>query len=304
MSDFIVFNHVKKAYGAQSALCGLNLSLEKGKVTALLGPNGAGKTTAVSIMLGLIKATSGTVTINGLAAGHKQLKEMLGAMLQDSPIMDGLTVRETISLTRQYYKKPLSIDRLLQISGLEKEASKRASTLSGGQRRRLAFAVALAGDPDVIVLDEPTVGMDVDSRVRFWEVIRTFAHSGKTILLTTHYLEEADTIADRIVVIAQGELIAEGTPEQLKSSMPLRRITFKAGIVPDLQQLEQLSGVNDVHLNGNQVTLTTADSDLLLQQLLRSSWQISDITVQTASLEAVFQQITQAYYRNEAKESE
>ena len=290
----IVFEQVKKTFGSKEALRGLNVTFQSGKVTALLGPNGAGKTTAVSILLGLMKPTAGAVRIGGLRAGDRQLKERIGAMLQETPIADGLKAAETIQLFRSYYRNPMPLDRLLQISGLEKEAGRRASTLSGGQKRRLAFAAAVAGDPDILVLDEPTTGMDVESRIRFWDVIKAFAAQGKTILMTTHYLEEADAVADHIAVIAEGQLIAEGTPDQLKSAMPMRKITFRLiGTPVAEQQLRELPGVAEVKVEGHHVQLLTEHSDQLLPVLLQSGIPMTDIQVQAASLESVFQQITQ-----------
>ncbi|RIX59478.1 ABC transporter ATP-binding protein [Paenibacillus nanensis] len=297
----VQFRNIVKAYGAKRALDGLDLALEKGKVTALLGPNGAGKTTAVSLMLHLTKPTSGEVTVDGLAPGRKELKERIGAMLQDTAAPDGLTVRETLQLFRSYYRNPLALDRLLQIAGLDKEKNRRAASLSGGQKRRLAFAVALAGDPDMIVLDEPTVGMDVESRSRFWEVVRALASSGRTILLTTHYLEEADAVADRIVVIAQGRLVADGTPDELKASMPMRSLSFKARRMPAEQELLALPGVQEARVSGAFAHLKTKDTDALLGLLLGSDWGVSDLQIQSASLESVFRQLTET---NNGKEKE
>lgn len=294
MRDIIHFDNVIKMYGSQRALDGFDAKIEPGKVTALLGPNGAGKTTALSLLLNLAKPTSGEITIGGQKPGHRDLRETIGVMLQETAAPDGLTVKEILDLFRSYYKKPLSLERLLQIAGLSKEAKKRAHSLSGGQKRRLAFGMALAGDPDIIVLDEPTVGMDVESRVRFWEVVRTLAEGGRTILLTTHYLEEADAVADRIIVIQEGKLIAEGTPAQLKEAMPLRKISFKAGKVPGKAELFALPGVEEAEISGSRIHLHAADTDTLLPLLLNSGWQVSDIQVQTASLESVFRQLTES----------
>lgn len=293
MFNSITFENVMKSYGTQHALNGLNVSFAKGHVTALLGPNGAGKTTAVSLLLNLARPTSGRVLVGDMPPGHHELRERIGAMLQETAAPDGLTIRETLQLFRSYYRRPLSLERLLQITGLEKEAGRRASSLSGGQKRRLAFGIALAGDPDIIVLDEPTVGMDIESRIRFWEVVRTLADGGRTILLTTHYLEEADAVADRIVVIANGQLVAEGTPEQLKSALPLRKVSFKAGKMPGKQMLLNLPGVEEVKIAGNQISLLVHDADKLLPELLQSNWGVTDIQVHAASLETVFRQLTE-----------
>ncbi len=293
MTEAIRFEKVVKTYGKHKALNGLDLTIEPGRVTALLGPNGAGKTTTVSLLLKLAKPDEGRVLVGSLSPGHRELRERIGVMLQESAAPDGLTVQETLQLFRSYYRKPLPLERLLDIAGLAKEAKQRATSLSGGQRRRLAFAMALAGDPDTIVLDEPTVGMDVESRARFWEVVRALASGGRTILLTTHYLEEADAVADRIVVIAEGKLVAEGTPAQLKAGMPLRSISFKAARMPSEQELSALPGVEEVRIAGDDIRLLASDTDKLLPIILAAGWDIANIQVQTASLESVFRQLTE-----------
>lgn len=294
----IVFDQVKMVYGSKEAL-NLSVTFQSGKVTALLGPNGAGKTTLVSLLLGLKKPSGGTVTIGARKAGDRVLRERIGAMLQESPIADGLKVKEMLQLFRSYYRNPLPLDRLLHISGLGQAADKRASALSGGQKRRLAFALAMAGDPDMIVLDEPTTGMDVESRIRFWDVIKALAGQGKTILLTTHYLEEADAVADRITVIADGRLIAEGTPAQLKAALPLRNVTFRvADAAFDANRFYELPGVAEVTVSGQLVQLMTDDSDQLLPHLLQCGIAISDIQVHAASLESVFRRLTQQHVRS------
>lgn len=291
----MVFEDVVKTYGAKRALDGLDLRLSSGSVTALLGPNGAGKTTSVSLMLGLTKPSAGAVRIGGLPPGHRELRERIGAMLQETPAPDGLTVKETLQLFRSYYKRPLPLERLLQASGLEREAGKRASSLSGGQKRRLAFAVALAGDPDMIVLDEPTVGMDVESRIRFWDIVKGLAARGKTILLTTHYLEEADAVADRIAVIAEGKLVAQGSPAELKAAMPLRRLSFRTlDEALSLEALSAMPGVEQVEAQGGVIRLLAADTDKLLRRLFARGIAMSDIQVEAASLETVFRQLTSA----------
>jgi len=289
----IVFDHVVKKYGNREALKGLSVTFPSGQVTALLGPNGAGKTTAVSILLGLSKATKGTVNVGEYQAGDRILRQRMGAMLQESPVADGLQVREMLNLFRGYYREPLPLDHLLVISGLEQKANRRVSSLSGGEKRRLSFALAMAGNPDIIVLDEPTTGMDVESRMRFWEVIRVYAIQGKTILFTTHYLEEADTAADHIAVIADGRLVAEGTPQSLKAAMPLRKITFRiSGELISEQQLLALPGVQEVRRADDLMELFSVDTDRLLPLLLQSGIQMTDIQIHAAKLEEVFHQLT------------
>lgn len=292
MSYAIEFNQLVKQYGSQRAVDGLNLQFERGKISALLGPNGAGKTTTISMILGLQKPTSGEINVLGLPAGTPALRQRVGALMQDVKPADGLTVREVLQLFRSYYRNPLSLDRLLDISGLRAEAKKRASALSGGQRRRLAFAQSLAGNPDLLLLDEPTVGMDVESRIRFWDTIRGFAAAGKTMLVTTHYLEEADSVADHIAVIAQGRIVAEGTPEQLKSKAALRTVSFRTAHVPEEQALLRLTGVEKAESNGSRIRLYVRNTDIVLGELLQTDWGVADIEVQSATLEEAFRSLT------------
>jgi len=295
----IVYDQVVKTYGSRAALQGLSLTLPAGKVTALLGPNGAGKTTAISILLGLSKATRGTVRVGEQMAGDRALRERMGAMLQESPVADGLRVREMLQLFRGYYRDPLPLEHLLMISGLEQKAGRRASSLSGGEKRRLAFALAMAGNPDILVLDEPTTGMDVESRMRFWDVLKVYAMQGKTILFTTHYLEEADAVADHSAVIADGQLVAEGTPQSLKSAMPLRKISFRIiGEGFDEQLMLKWPGVREVRRYGEQTELFCEDTDRLLPLVLRSGIPLTDIQIHAARLEDVFQRLTGTHADN------
>ncbi|MBD2860397.1 ABC transporter ATP-binding protein [Paenibacillus sp. IB182363] len=282
-----------KQFGAFRAVDGMDLRLESGKISALLGPNGAGKTTAISMMLGMLKPTSGEIRVLGQLAGSPELRERVGAMMQDARAADGLTVREVLQLLRSYYRNPLPLDRLLDVSGLHGEAMKRASSLSGGQRRRLAFAQSLAGNPQLLLLDEPTVGMDVEARIRFWETIRELADQGTTVLLTTHHLEEADNVADHIAVLAAGRIIAEGTPGELKVKASLRTVSFRAASMPHEHELLQLPGVEKVDSRGSRIRLYVRNADLVLPELLRTGWGVTDIEVQSASLEDAFRSITE-----------
>ncbi len=194
------------------------------------------------MILGLQQPTKGTVKLLGADPREQKVRNRIGAMLQDVSVIDGLKVSESINLFRSYYEKPLALQYLLQVSNLESEKDKIASSLSGGQQRRLGFALALAGDPEVIFLDEPTVGMDVTSRQLFWDTVRAMAGRGRTIVLTTHYLDEADSVADRIVVINNGKLIADGTPSEIKAETTGRVISFIAGESVTTERLLAHSG--------------------------------------------------------------
>jgi ABC-2 type transport system ATP-binding protein len=204
----VEFHDVTKKFGSVQALHSVSFRVNRGEVLALLGPNGAGKTTAISLMLGLRRPTSGSIRLLGLDPHSRYARSSVGVMLQESGIPMSLTVRELINLFRSYYSYPLPTDEVLAMSDLTDKADARAGTLSGGQRQRLYFALALCGNPRILFLDEPTTALDVEARRSFWTHIRKFAQSGKTILLTTHYLEEADALADRVIVINTGRVVA------------------------------------------------------------------------------------------------
>jgi ABC-type multidrug transport system, ATPase component len=292
MKDWAIqISNVTKVYKGKKAVNDLSLYVEKGSVVALLGPNGAGKTTTVSMILGLIQPTSGSVKLLGGDPKDRSVRDRIGAMLQDVSVIDNLTVAETIDLFRHYYKTPLPLAQLLQISGLTNERSKMASSLSGGQQRRLGFAMAAAGDPEVLFLDEPTVGMDVTSRQLFWDTVKAMAGRGRTIVLTTHYLEEADQIADRIVVINDGRLVADGTPSQIKATTIGRTITFTAGPSVTNELLYAIAGVTDAEWNGRRVRLYSSDTDRLIAELIMRGVEMKDIEIQSGGLEEAFRSL-------------
>ncbi|RAP74525.1 ABC transporter ATP-binding protein [Paenibacillus montanisoli] len=293
MKAAIQLNGVSKVYKEKKAVDDLTLSIAEGTVVALLGPNGAGKTTTVSMILGMHQPTKGTVKLLGGDPRDQRVRDRIGAMLQDVSVIDGLKVGETIDLFRSYYKKPLPLDYLLKVSNLKAEKNKFATALSGGQQRRLGFALALAGDPDVIFLDEPTVGMDVTSRQLFWDTVKAMAGRGKTIVLTTHYLEEADSVADRIVVINNGKLIADGTPSEIKAETTGRVISFVAGQAVTTEALLALPGVTDVEWSGRRVKLYSTDTDRLIVALVENRFDMRDIEIQSGGLEDAFQALVQ-----------
>lgn len=207
---------VTKRYGTVEALRGINLAIAPGELVALLGPNGAGKTTAVRILLGLAAPTTGKATVFGHHPGSREAKLRRGAVLQVAKVPETLRVREHIELFASYYEKPLPMEETLIAAGLKSIEHKLFGDLSGGQKQRVLFALAICGNPALLFLDEPTVGLDVEARRALWARIRGFVDRGGSVLLTTHYLDEADALAHRIVVINHGRIIAEGTPAEIK----------------------------------------------------------------------------------------
>ncbi|MWC28418.1 ABC transporter ATP-binding protein [Paenibacillus sp. MMS18-CY102] len=290
----IELKRVTKEFKGKKAVDQLSFTVERGTVVALLGPNGAGKTTTISMILGLINPSSGTVKLLGGDPQDRQVRDRIGAMLQDVSVIEGLTVAETINLFRSYYSQPLPLEQLLQISGLSDERNKMAAAMSGGQKRRLGFALAAAGDPDVLFLDEPTVGMDVTSRQLFWDTVKAMAGKGRTIVLTTHYLEEADQVADRIIVINDGKLAADGTPSQIKATTTGRTISFTAGEAVTSQSLRNISGIVDIEWNGRRVKLYSNDTDRLITDLIRADLEMTDIEIVSGGLEEAFRSLVSA----------
>ena len=208
---------VTKRYGGITALDAISLAIEPGKVTAVLGPNGAGKTTAVRLLLGLTRPTSGTVRLFDSDPQDLDARRRTGVMLQTAKVPETLRVREHVDLFRSYYTDPMPVDAVLAAAGLTALADRKYGQLSGGQQQRVQFALAICGDPELLFLDEPTVGLDVISRRAFWQEVRRLAQAGRGILLSTHYLEEADALADRVVVLHEGRILADGTPSSLKA---------------------------------------------------------------------------------------
>ena len=279
-----------KRYGSVEALKGVSLRIELGEVVAMLGPNGAGKTTSISLLLGLRKPTSGKALLFGLDPNKPDARSRVGVMLQESGIPQMLKVSETVDLFRSYYPKPMTRDRAIAMAGLEEKAGALVKELSGGQRQRLYFALAVCGDPDVLFLDEPTVGMDVEGRRSFIERIAEFAQLGRTVVLTTHYLEEADQLAKRVIVIDRGAVIADATPAEIKSRVAGKRVRF---VAPDLHQrnLEGLP-VTALTIEDGRVQLLTNQPESVLRDLFQRGVEISDLEVSGADLEDAFIALT------------
>jgi ABC-2 type transport system ATP-binding protein len=279
-----------KSYGSVEALRGVNVAIHRGELVAMLGPNGAGKTTSINLMLGLRKPSSGRVRLFGLDPNARRARSRCGVMLQDSGVPDTLTVRELVELFCAYYPHPMPVNRAIALAGLEEQARQQSGRLSGGQRQRLYFALAVCGDPELIFLDEPTVGMDVESRRAFLGSIRAFGQEGKTIVLTTHYLEEADELAQRVVVIDRGLVVADGTPAEIKSRVAGKRVRFTS---PRLTEAD-LTGLphSNLELRAGRVRLLSNAPEALLGELFRRGVEIGDLEVVGADLEEAFLEIT------------
>ena len=279
-----------KRYGSVTALDGFDLQVREGEVVALLGPNGAGKTTAVQILLGLARASSGSARLFGLDPRHPEARVRTGAMLQVSKVPETLKVREHLELVSSYYPHPLPRREALAAAGLDGLEDRLFGRLSGGQRQRVLFALAICGDPDLLFLDEPTVGLDVEARRALWDVMRARSRAGRAILLTTHYLEEADALADRIVLIDRGRLLAEGTPAEIKARVRGRRIRCRTRL--PLAEIAALPGVRDALRDGEDTELLAADAEPVVRELLSRDPALSGLDIRGAGLEEAFLALT------------
>ncbi len=290
----IELRNATKRFGSLTALSDVSLAVRPGETVAMLGPNGAGKTTAVSLMLGMRRPTLGTARLFGGDPRVPATRLRLGAMLQESGVPATLTVSEVVALFRSLYAQPIAAAAAIEAAQLGEKSNARVATLSGGQRQRLYFALAIVGDPDVLFLDEPTVALDVESRRAFWEQITQLTRRGKTVLLTTHYLEEADALANRIVVINSGVIVAQGTPAEIKSKVGGKHVRFNAeGLVRGW--LASLPGMQSVTQAGHQWMLYTLRPEDTLRAIFESGATISGLEVEGAGLEEAVLALTSAH---------
>jgi ABC-2 type transport system ATP-binding protein len=283
---------VTKRYGSALALDSLNLALQPGEIVALLGPNGAGKSTAIKLLLGLIAPTSGTTRVFGSDPRQAITRTRVGAMLQVSRITEMLKVREHLDLFRSYYPNPLPVPDILRIAQLQGIEDRLFGQLSGGQKQRVLFALALCGNPDLIFLDEPTVGMDIEARRGLWAEIRVLAALGKTVLLTTHYLEEADALADRIIVINKGRVISEGTPAEIKRNCGGRRIRCHTNL--SIELLQTFPTVTSVERTGETTTVTAVNAEDAVREMLLRDESLSNLEIASPALEDAFLALTKS----------
>ncbi len=277
--------------GLVQAVRGVDISIAAGETLALLGPNGAGKSTTIDMLLGLTQPDAGDVSLFGASPAKAIRAGRVGAMLQTGGLLRDLSVRELIDMMRSLHDDPLETDQVLDVVGIGAIAERRTQSLSGGETQRVRFAIAMVSDPDLLVLDEPTVAMDVEGRTAFWATMRAYAAGGKTVVFATHYLEEADAYADRVVLMARGRIVADGPTTELKAMVGLR--TIRATLPgADLGQIERLPGVSRAERRGEAVVLTCSDSDTAIRALLAGFGDARDIEITGAGLEVAFLELT------------
>ncbi len=295
MSERVIeVNGLRKSYGDFEAIKGIDLQVDRGEVFALLGPNGAGKTTTAEILEGFRTKTGGEVSVLGHdpAKGERELKDRIGIVLQSTGVDPYLTVRETVDLYSGYFPKPRNVDEVIDLVGLAEKRTTRVNKLSGGQQRRLDVAIALAGDPELLFLDEPTTGFDPTARRNAWEIVKNLVEIGKTVFLTTHFMDEAQYLANRVAVIAMGDIVAEGTPDTIAGRDTMRaRIRFRvagdAATPPDLGQTALDDGSFEIRVDD-----PTKPVHELTEWALEGGVHLEMLEVSRPSLEDVYLEIT------------
>ncbi len=316
-------NLVKSYPGGVTAVNGLDLDVQEGECFGLLGPNGAGKTTTIEILEGILPPTSGEVEILGHAWGNgdRRIREKIGISLQETQLSEKLTVRETLRLFRSFYPEGLSPEQSIDLVSLGEKADARVGKLSGGQKQRLAVACAMVGDPRLLFLDEPTTGLDPQSRRQIWEILKRFRGEGRTILITTHYMDEAERLCDRVAVVDHGKVIALGSPRDLIASLGgehMIELALANGGAPDgaathnapprkalpvsEQELIALPGVSSVRVAGAELALTVSEPHVTLPKLLErlgeNGGSLTRLSIRHASLEDVFVKLTGRHLRD------
>ena len=280
-----------KKFGNLTAVNDIDLTIQPGEVVALLGPNGAGKSTTIDLLLGLARPTDGTAELFGEDPRQAIVTGRVGAMLQGGALLSTTTVRESVALIHSLHKHPLSVEDAMRRAGVTDIARQKVASLSGGQMQRARFAVAVVSNPDLLVLDEPTAAMDVSARHSFWESMREFTRQGKTVVFATHYLDEADAFADRIVIMSAGRVIADGTPSEVKSVVSGRTLSFRLeGAAP--AALSTLPGVTHSERRGTHVVLTSEQSDATLRALLAEYPAATDIEIVSRNMDDAFMALT------------
>ncbi len=280
----------RKRYGRQVALDGIDVVVRGGELLALLGPNGAGKTTAIGLLLGLLEADAGSARLFGEPPHSLTARRGVGLMLQSTGIADTLKVRELLDLTRSYYPNPRSIADCVALAGLDGLLERRYGKLSGGQQRRVQFALALCGRPRLLFLDEPTTGLDIEARQGLWKAIRELVADGCGVLLTTHYLEEAESLADRVVVLNRGQVVASGTVAEIRAHVSQRRIRCQSSL--PVADIAHWPGVRSASADGGRLEIVADAAEPVVRRLLAEDAALSELEVQRAGLADAFIELT------------
>jgi ABC-2 type transport system ATP-binding protein len=281
---------VSKSYGKLKALDGIDLTVRRGEVLSVLGPNGAGKTTAISLLLGLLKPDGGQATLFEQDPTTLAARRRIGAMLQTAGVPDTITVGELVTLFRSYYPKPRTFADIVTLTGVGDILKRRYGKLSGGQQRRVQFALAIAGNPEILFLDEPTTGLDINAREQLWKTIRTMSNDGCAIVLTTHYLEEAEALAHRVCVLAQGRVVAEGDVQQIRGRVGQRRVSCVSTL--DSKAIAAWPNVRAITRAGDRIEIVTDAAENLVRRLLNEDAALSELEVHRAGLAEAFVEIT------------
>ena len=283
-------SRVAKRYAQAQALAGVDLEVHRGEVLALRGPNGAGKTTAVSLLVGLLQADGGSAELFGAAPSALAARRRIGAMLQATSLPETLTVGELVDLFRNYHARPRTVADIVALAGVEDLLDRRYAKLSGGQQRRVQFALAICGRAELLFLDEPTTGLDIDARETLWRAIRQLVAAGCAVVLTTHYLEEAEALADRVVVLAKGRIIAQGTVAEIRARVASRRIRCVTTLAD--AAIARWPEVRSVARDGERVEIVTDAAEIVVRQLLYEDAQLRELEVRRAGLAEAFVEIT------------
>jgi ABC-2 type transport system ATP-binding protein len=282
---------VRKCFGNTMALECLDLDIQRGELLAVLGPNGAGKTTAISLLLGLWQPDAGTVSLFGRPPQQVEARRQIGVMMQEAALADELRVREQIDLVASYYPDSLSPEAAMEMTHTTELAARPYGKLSGGQKRQVQFALAVCGRPKLLFLDEPTVGLDVQAREIMWATLRRLVSQGSSILLTTHYLEEAEELADRVAVLAKGRLVASGTVSAMRALVSRKRITCSTKVT--FEEIATWPGVESVTRDRQRLHITVTDAETVVRRLLNADQDLQELEVQRAGLAEAFAELTQ-----------
>jgi len=283
--------NISKNFGEKQALNNVSLDIYSGEVLSILGPNGAGKTTLINILLGRLSLSTGKISLFGYSPGDIKVKRLCGAMLQVSGLPDMSTVKEQVQLFRSYYAKPMTYQQIVELTGLEEIENQFCKNLSGGQKQRVLFALSICGNPKLLFLDEPSAGMDVTTRNALWKTIIQLKQQGTGIVLTTHYLAEAEQLSDQIIMLNKGKIIKQGSPDDIKSSFNCKKIRFISSIPID--NFRRLKNQEEIEHIGQYYQIKSTNSTATMQQIFAITGDISDLTITGTALEDAFLSINQ-----------